>query len=98
MHRKLALEKYEEELRKLMAHMSFSKNIVEVTGELLDSIEQDRKTVDLSNDEGWRNEKEPYRIKVRFMIEKIRNSGNPNIADKKKIYESGSIHGRFASD
>ncbi|MGG2197177.1 MULTISPECIES: phosphoenolpyruvate carboxylase [Paenibacillus] len=84
MHRKLALEKYEEELRKLMAHMSFSKNIVEVTGELLDSIEQDRKTVDLSNDEGWRNEKEPYRIKVRFMIEKIRNSGNPNIADKKK--------------
>lgn len=84
MHRKLVLEKYEQELRKLMAHMSFSKNIVAVTSELLDSIEQDRKAIDLSNDEGWRNEKEPYRIKVRYMIEKIINTGNPNIADKKK--------------
>ncbi|SDE12158.1 Phosphoenolpyruvate carboxylase, type 1 [Paenibacillus sp. UNCCL117] len=84
MHRKLALTKYEEELQALMGHMSFSKNIVEVTGELLDSIEQDRANVELNLEEGWRNEKEPYRIKVRFMLEKIRHTANPSSPDKKK--------------
>ncbi|WP_159884479.1 phosphoenolpyruvate carboxylase [Paenibacillus puerhi] len=84
LHRKLALAKYEEELQALIGHMSFSKNIVEVTGELLDSIEQDRANIELNLEEGLRNEKEPYRIKVRFMLEKIRHTGCPSVPDTKK--------------
>ncbi|WP_248928972.1 phosphoenolpyruvate carboxylase [Paenibacillus hamazuiensis] len=75
MHRQLALTKYAESLRELMTHMSFSKNIVEVTSELLDSIQQDRESMELKAAEVWRNEKEPYRIKTTYMIEKIQNTG-----------------------
>ncbi|CAG7652775.1 Phosphoenolpyruvate carboxylase [Paenibacillus solanacearum] len=84
MHRQLALDKYEELLRELMGHMSFSKNIVEVTQELLDSIKKDRENIDLRSDEVWRNEKEPYRIKVKYMIEKINNTAKPNVPASKK--------------
>ncbi|CAG7657154.1 phosphoenolpyruvate carboxylase [Paenibacillus allorhizosphaerae] len=84
MHRQLALDKYEELLRELMGHMSFSKNIVEVTQELLDSIKKDRENIDLRSDEVWRNEKEPYRIKVKYMIEKINNTAKPNVPQNKK--------------
>ncbi|WP_010277218.1 phosphoenolpyruvate carboxylase [Paenibacillus senegalensis] len=74
LHRELALTKYEESLRKAMDHMSFSKNIVNVTDELLESIEKDRATIQLNNEEAWRNEKEPYRIKLTYMLEKIHNT------------------------
>lgn len=84
MHRRLALYKYETKLRELMKHVSFSKNIVEVAPELFDSIDQDRAHIELQYDDVWRNEKEPYRIKVNYMIEKIRNTGNPSVPDKKK--------------
>ncbi|ULL13426.1 phosphoenolpyruvate carboxylase [Paenibacillus sp. H1-7] len=80
MHRELALQKYAELLQDFIKHMSFSKNIVEVTQELLDAVEHDRKHVKLSNaDEVWRNDKEPYRIKVSYMIEKIQQSGNSRV-------------------
>lgn len=84
MHRKLALQKYEELLREFMTHLSFSKNIVEVTQELLDSVQADREALDLRSNEVWRNEKEPYRIKIVYMIEKIQNAGNPNVSESKK--------------
>ncbi|KEQ22150.1 phosphoenolpyruvate carboxylase [Paenibacillus tyrfis] len=84
MHRELALQKYEELLTDLLKHMSFSKNIVEVTQELLDSIQQDRDMIELPSDEVLPNEKEPYRIKVRYMVEKIRNTAKPNVPAGKK--------------
>ncbi|MCZ8523401.1 MULTISPECIES: phosphoenolpyruvate carboxylase [Paenibacillus] len=84
MHRKLALEKYAEELTALVEHMSFSRGIVEVTEELLESIETDRREIEISSDNEWRNLKEPYRVKVKYMIERIRNTGNPNVAAKRK--------------
>ncbi|MDO3681321.1 phosphoenolpyruvate carboxylase [Paenibacillus ehimensis] len=84
MHRELALQKYEELLTDLLKHMSFSKNIVEVTQELLDSIQHDRDTVELPSDQVLPNEKEPYRIKVRYMVEKIRNTAKPNVPAGKK--------------
>lgn len=73
LHRKLALYKYEQGLKELLKRMSFSKNIVAVTDELLASIERDRAAVALKHDV-WRNEKEPYRIKITYMLEKIRNT------------------------
>ncbi|PUA39238.1 phosphoenolpyruvate carboxylase [Paenibacillus elgii] len=84
MHRELALQKYEELLTDLLKHMSFSKNIVEVTQELLDSIQHDRDMIELPSDEVLPNEKEPYRIKVRYMVEKIRNTAKPNVPAGKK--------------
>ncbi|MCM3272950.1 phosphoenolpyruvate carboxylase [Paenibacillus elgii] len=84
MHRELALQKYEELLTDLLKHMSFSKNIVEVTQELLDSIQHDRDMIELPYDEVLPNEKEPYRIKVRYMVEKIRNTAKPNVPAGKK--------------
>ncbi|WP_010496779.1 phosphoenolpyruvate carboxylase [Paenibacillus elgii] len=84
MHRELALQKYEELLTDLLKHMSFSKNIVEVTQELLDSIQHDRDIIELPSDEVLPNEKEPYRIKVRYMVEKIRNTAKPNVPAGKK--------------
>ncbi|MBU7321064.1 phosphoenolpyruvate carboxylase [Paenibacillus oleatilyticus] len=84
MHRELALQKYEELLTDLLKHMSFSKNIVEVTQELLDSIQHDRDMIELPSDEVLPNEKEPYRIKVRYMVEKVRNTAKPNVSEGKK--------------
>ncbi|MCC2684349.1 MAG: phosphoenolpyruvate carboxylase [Paenibacillaceae bacterium] len=86
MHREMALRKYEESLRALMAHMSFSKNIVNVSDELLESIETDRLNVPMKNEDTWRNEKEPYRIKLTYMIEKMRNTGNRRNRDANAQY------------
>ncbi|TDF91743.1 phosphoenolpyruvate carboxylase [Paenibacillus piri] len=84
LHRELALQKYEEELRNVMGHLSFSKNIVKVSQELLDSIQLDRDHLDMRSHEVWRNEKEPYRIKVMYMIEKIVNTANPHVTAERK--------------
>lgn len=84
MHRNLVLKKYEEQLTGLMRHMSFSKNIVDVTAELLDSIQRDKDSVNLPPGVVWRNEKEPYRIKVKYMIQKIRNTANPSVGKSQK--------------
>jgi phosphoenolpyruvate carboxylase len=107
LHRQLALQKYEEILKETVNHMSFSKNIVGVSDELLDSIQKDREALGNSQDV-WRNEKEPYRIKVTYMIERIHNTGNPQIpVDQKynnpeqfiedlKIIDN-SLRGHFAT-
>lgn len=87
LHRELALSKYESALRRAMDHMSFSKNIVNVTDELLESIEQDRSNIKLNNEEAWRNEKEPYRIKLTYMLEKIHNTAAEKSPEGTK-YES----------
>src|SRR5690606_5772731 len=75
LHRALALRKYEEALAGLMRILSFSKNVVTVSQELLDSIERDRQQVELPEDMVWHNEKEPYRIKLSYMRQRIRNTG-----------------------
>jgi phosphoenolpyruvate carboxylase len=77
LHRQLVLQKYEEFLKETLDHMSFSKNMVKVSDELLESIQRDRESLGNTHDV-WRNEMEPYRIKVTYMIEKIHNTGNPS--------------------
>lgn len=83
LHRQLALQKYEEVLKETLEHMSFSKNIVTVSDALLDSIQSDREALGNVQDV-WRNEKEPYRIKTTYMIEKVHNTGNPNVPTSQK--------------
>ena len=88
MHRKLVLAKYEQSLKELAAHMSFSKNIVSVTDELLESIERDRARIRLPESKVWHNEKEPYRVKIRYMLEKIRNIDNHGNKEENNKYLS----------
>ncbi|MCD1260392.1 phosphoenolpyruvate carboxylase [Paenibacillus athensensis] len=83
LHRQLALQKYEEILKEMLGHMSFSKNIVQVSDELLQSIQEDREALGNVQDV-WRNEKEPYRIKVTYMIDKIHHTGNPGVPAAQK--------------
>ncbi|TXK79128.1 phosphoenolpyruvate carboxylase [Paenibacillus sp. N3.4] len=78
LHRQLALQKYEETLKETLEHMSFSRNIVEVSDALIDSIQIDREAIGNVQDV-WRNPKEAYRIKITYMIEKIHHTGNPNV-------------------
>lgn len=83
LHRQLALQKYEEVLKDSLEHMSFSKNIVNVSDALIDSIQRDRDAMGNIQDV-WRNEKEPYRIKTTYMIEKIHNTGNASVSSAQK--------------
>jgi len=75
LQRQLVLVKYTESLRELMSLLSFSKNIVQIGEELFESIRVDRESITLKTESAWRNEKEPYRIKLSYMLEKINNTG-----------------------
>ncbi|MWC27189.1 phosphoenolpyruvate carboxylase [Paenibacillus sp. MMS18-CY102] len=74
LHRALALDKYSEALQELMGLLSFSTNIVEVSPELVESIRADRENVELNCVDIWRNEQEPYRIKVGYILQKLANT------------------------
>lgn len=73
MQRNLAIHKYEQVIRELKGQMSFSTTIVNVTEELLSSIEADRANVELTSVEPWTNDKEPYRVKLTYMRQKLAN-------------------------
>ncbi|MFE4713982.1 MULTISPECIES: phosphoenolpyruvate carboxylase [unclassified Paenibacillus] len=73
MQRKLAIREYQRIMRELMKYLSFSTSIVSVTQELLDSIEEDREIINLTRGDAWRNDNEPYRIKLSYMISKTQN-------------------------
>ncbi|MBB3111767.1 phosphoenolpyruvate carboxylase [Paenibacillus phyllosphaerae] len=76
LHRGLALRKYEELLKNLMELLSFSTNLVEVSDELVQSIKREREEIELRCVDIWRNDTEPYRIKIGYMLEKIANTLN----------------------
>jgi phosphoenolpyruvate carboxylase len=88
MHRDLVLQKYEQHLQELMGYLSFSTNIVNVTPELLESIEKDKEYIELETKDVWRNEKEPYRIKITYMVERIHNTRDTSIEDPTIKYNS----------
>ncbi|KOR81943.1 phosphoenolpyruvate carboxylase [Paenibacillus solani] len=71
MQRKLAIREYQRILRQFMKYLSFSSSIVSVSDELLQSIEKDREHVTLRKMEIWHNEKEPYRVKLVYMLAKM---------------------------
>lgn len=88
MHRELALRKYKEILCGIKDRLTFSTNIVSVTDELLASIQHDSKHIKLNTEDVWRNEKEPYRIKLTYMIEKIKNTEIDQLVDANMKYKS----------
>ena len=88
--RGLAIHKYESLLRSLMRKMSFSTSIVRVTDELLQSIEQDRAQVELRTIEPWTNDKEPYRVKLTYMLQKLQNMRDEKLKGTPQRYHSVS--------
>ncbi|MGZ7444688.1 phosphoenolpyruvate carboxylase [Paenibacillus sp. TH7-28] len=73
MQRKLAVREYQHILSDLFKHLSFCTTIVDVTDELMASIQRDRLQVTLQKTQQWNNEMEPYRIKLTYMVEKLHN-------------------------
>lgn len=71
--RKMAVREYQRILAELFKYLSFSTTIVDVTDELLASIQKDRLQVTLNKTPKWNNEKEPYRVKLTYMTEKLNN-------------------------
>lgn len=71
--RKLVVREYQRCLAELFKHLSFSTTIVDVTDELEASIQRDRLQVTLQRTPQWLNEKEPYRVKLTYMTEKLHN-------------------------
>ena len=65
--RKLAFEKYEQTVHKFLDILSFNTNIVNVLPDLIESIENDRKVIIDEQQKVWRNEKEPYRVKLSYI-------------------------------
>lgn len=71
MQRKLVIREYQNLLSELFKYLSFSTSIVDVTDELLASIQRDRLQVQLLKTPAWNNDKEPYRVKLTYMTEKL---------------------------
>lgn len=88
MQRKLAIREYQRLLADLFKHLSFSTSIVNVSQELLDSVDKDSKVVTLTRTPSWKNEKEPYRIKLAYMSEKLFNVIDETKKDSPDRYAS----------
>lgn len=88
MQRKLAVREYQRILAELFRYLSFSTTIVNVTDELQASIQKDRETVVLNKTPQWRNEKEPYRVKLTYMTEKLHNVIDDTKKDSVERYNS----------
>ncbi|ANE45887.1 phosphoenolpyruvate carboxylase [Paenibacillus swuensis] len=91
MHRQLVLRKYEEILKHLMGLLSFSTNLIEISPELAESIRKDREQVETRNIDMWRNEREPYRIKLSFMREKLFNTKVEGISPEAKYNNADEL-------
>jgi len=88
-HRQLAVAKYRTELRKLMSLLSFSTTIVKVSDELIESIRSDCAAIgDIANMDRWRNDREPYRIKVGYMLQKLENMKRDDLKGTPARYNS----------
>ncbi|WP_270168088.1 phosphoenolpyruvate carboxylase [Paenibacillus sp. SYP-B4298] len=89
MQRQLVLEKYESILKELMNVLSFSANIVKIPQELFDSIRKDEEMVGEVQCVALRRDgKEPYRVKVAFMLEKLVNTRDESLKGSGKRYNS----------
>ncbi|GJM15149.1 MAG: phosphoenolpyruvate carboxylase [Thermodesulfobacteriota bacterium] len=69
MQMELVLEKYLEQVGRLINQLSSSKKLVPVSDELLESIQSDKKL--LKHDSGIRSGDESYRIKLSYIESKI---------------------------
>lgn len=88
MQRNLVIYKYENIIRSLMRQMSFSTTIISVTDEFTRSIEEDKANVELRTIDPWTNEKEPYRIKLTYMLQKLQNMRDDEYKESNQRYHT----------
>jgi len=88
MQRNLVIHKYENSIREIGRQLSFSTTIVNVTDELLESIREDGENVELRTVEPWTNDKEPYRVKLRYMLQKLQNMREDEFKGTKQRYHT----------
>lgn len=88
MQRNLVVYKYENIVKALISQMSFCTTIVNVSPELLDSIKQDASQVELRTVEEWTNDSEPYRVKLTYMLQKLRNMRDEDFKDANQRYHT----------
>lgn len=89
MHRGLAIRKYEKNLNELLKLLSFSTSIIAISDELEQSIAKDCEQVTtLKNVTLWRNTKEPYRMKLGYMLEKLANTRDESLKGTPMRYNS----------
>lgn len=86
LHRKLVIKKYEQSLQELMDLLSFSSNIIEITDELKQSIEYNSEHIELECVDKWRNDSEPYRIMLCYVLQKLANTKNNKNRGTNKRY------------
>ncbi|MFC5704439.1 phosphoenolpyruvate carboxylase [Cohnella faecalis] len=90
MQRNLVIYKYEQNIRSLMRQMSFSTSIADISPELTESIKLDRENIELRIVDPWTNEKEPYRIKMTYMLQKLSNMREEEFKGTKQRYHEVS--------
>lgn len=73
MHRGMVIRKYVERCKQLFRTLTFSTTIVKVSDEFQASLDRDKEQVSLKNVPEWLNQREPYRIKLTYMVEKLNN-------------------------
>jgi phosphoenolpyruvate carboxylase len=77
--RNVILEKYMESVKKLITLLSLSMHWSEVQPSLLDSLEQDQiQMPDIYNLLAIRFRQEPYRLKLTYILQRLRNTGDRN--------------------
>lgn len=75
MQRDLIIKKYEGRIRRLIQKLSYSTQKVSIPDELVQSIAQDRSSVQLDGGiTEWRNRHELYRQKLIYMLAKLRHT------------------------
>ncbi|WP_404784372.1 phosphoenolpyruvate carboxylase [Altericista sp. CCNU0014] len=77
--RNVVLEKYIESVKKLVTLLSLSMHWSDVLPSLLESLEQDQLLMpDIYNLLAIRFRQEPYRLKLTYILERLKNTGDRN--------------------
>src|SRR5690606_21623961 len=75
MQREVIIRKYEEQIRRLIKKLSHSARKTQISQELVDSIEQDRVSVQLGDGiTEWRVTDERYRQKLVYILARLRHT------------------------
>ncbi len=78
--RSLVLDKYNQSIARLVSLLSLSLHWSEVSQELLDSLEQDRQQMpEVYEKQYLRYSREPYRMKLSYMQQRLENTRHRNL-------------------
>lgn len=91
-HRQIAVKKYKQTLKKWIKLFSFSKTMVDIPEALFASIKEDERNfrdyAEVRPTNLWKNEREPYKIKISYMLAKLKNTLNSETVHAKLRYQN----------